>query len=79
LESGAQGGLVHEVVEQLLSIERDDRDSLQVAAQHHVVGLDIDLVERMADALQRRARVVAEVAARAAVEDEAQSPRSPLA
>ena len=79
MEQGAQGGLVHEVVEQLLSIERDDRDSLQVAAQQLIVGLDIDLVERMADALQRRARVVAEVAARSAVEDEAQSPRSPLA
>ena len=31
------------------------------------------------DELQRGARVVAEVAARAAVEDEGQSPRSPLA
>jgi hypothetical protein len=67
------------VVEQLLPVERDDRDSLQVAAQQPVVGLDVDLVERMADALQRIARLVAEMAARAAVEDEAQSRRSPLA
>jgi hypothetical protein len=79
LESRAQCDLVHEVVEQLLPVERHDRDSLQVAAQQLVVGLDVDLLERVADALQRGARVVAEVAARAAVEDEGQSPRSPLA
>jgi hypothetical protein len=80
LESRPQCDLVHEVVEHLLPVERHDRDSLQVAAQQLVVGLDVDLLERVADALQRGARVVAEVAARAAVEDEAaQSPRSPLA
>ena len=79
MEAGAQGDLVHEVVEQLLAVERDDRDSLEVAAQQLVVGLDVDLLERVADSLQRGARVVAEVAALAAVEDEGQSPRSPLA
>jgi hypothetical protein len=80
LQSGAQGALVHEVVEQLVAVERYHGYSLQVTAQQLVVGLDVDLLERVADALQRRARLVAEVAARAAVEDEgAQSPRSPLA
>jgi hypothetical protein len=79
LESGAQCDLVHEVVEQLLAVERDDRDSFQVAAQQIVVGLDVDLLERVADALQHGARVVAQVAAGPAVEDERQSPRSPLA
>jgi hypothetical protein len=80
LEPGAQGDLVHEVVEQLLAVERNDRDSLQVAAQQLVVAFDVDLLERVADAQQRGARVVAQVAARAPVEDEAaQSPRSPLA
>jgi hypothetical protein len=79
LQSGAQGGLVHEVVEQLLAVECNHRYPHQVAAQQLVVGLDVDLLERVADALQRGARVVAEVAARAAVEDEGQSPRSPLA
>jgi hypothetical protein len=80
LQSGAQGDLVHEVVEQLLAVERHHRYSLQVAAQQLVVGLDVDLLERVADPLQRGARVVAEMTARAAIEDEAgQSPRSPLA
>jgi len=79
LESRAQCDLVHEVVEQLLAVEGNDRDSLEVAAQQLVVGLDVDLLERVADALQRGARIVAEVAALAAVEDEGQSPRSPLA
>jgi hypothetical protein len=80
LQSSAQGGLVHEVVEQLLAVERNHRYSLQVAAQQLVVGLDVDLLEWVADALQRSARVVAQVAARPAVQDEgAQSPRSPLA
>jgi hypothetical protein len=67
------------VVEQLVAVERYDRDSLEVAAQQLVIGLDVDLLERVADPLQGNARVVAQVAARAAVEDEAQSPRSPLA
>ena len=79
MESRAQCDLVHEEVIELRSVECDDRDAFEVADQQRVVGLDVDLLERMADALQRRARVVAEVAARAAVEDEAQSPRSPLA
>jgi hypothetical protein len=80
LEPGTQCDLVHEVVEQLLAVERDDRDPFQVAAQQLVVALDVDLLERVTDALQRGAGVVAEVAARAAVQDEgAQSPRSPLA
>jgi hypothetical protein len=80
LQSGAQGLLVDEEVEQVLAVERDDGDPLQVTAQQLVVAFDVDLLERMADALQGGARVVAEVAARAAVENEAaQSPRSPLA
>ena len=80
MQSGAQGGLVDEVVEQLLAVERDHRDPLQVAAQEVVVGLDVDLFERVADALQDDACVVAQVAARAPVEDQsAQSARSPLA
>jgi hypothetical protein len=80
MQSDAQGGLVDEVVEQLVSVERDHRDPLQVAAQQVVVGLDVDLVERVADALQDRSRVVAQVAPGAAVEDQpAQSARSPLA
>jgi hypothetical protein len=80
LQSSAQGGLVHEVVEQLLAVERNHRYSLQVAAQQLVVALDVDLLEWVADPLQRGARVVAEMAARPAVQNEgAQSPRSPLA
>jgi hypothetical protein len=80
LQSGAQGCLVHEVLEELMPVERDHRDPLQVAAQKLVVGLDVDLVERVADALQRGPRVVAQVAPGAAVEDKAaQSARSPLA
>jgi hypothetical protein len=80
LQSGAQGLLVHEEVEQLLAVEGDDRDPLQVTAQQLVVAFDVHLVERVADAQQGGARVVAQMAARAAVEDQrAQSPRSPLA
>jgi hypothetical protein len=80
LEPCAQGILVDEEVVELLAVECDDRDPLQIPAQQLIVGLDVDLVERVADALKCGARVVAQVAARAAVEDEAaQSPRSPLA
>jgi hypothetical protein len=79
LEPCAQGILVDEEVVELLAVERDDGDPLQIPAQQLVVALDVDLVERVADALQRGARVVAQVAARAAIEDEAQSARSPLA
>jgi hypothetical protein len=68
------------VVEELLAVERDDRDALQIAAQEGVVGLDVDLGVGMADAVQRGAGVVAQMASRPAVEDQAaQSGRSPLA
>ena len=80
MQSGAQGGVVDEEVEELLAVERDDRDPLHVAAQEVVVGLDVDLGVRVADAVQRGAGVVAQVASRPAVQDEtAQSGRSPLA
>src|SRR5215211_5841691 len=80
LEPRTQGGLVDEEVEELLAVEGDDGDPLQIPAQQRVVGVDVDLLERMADAPQGGARVVAQVAARPAVEHEsAHSPRSPLA
>jgi hypothetical protein len=80
LQSSAQGGLVDEEVEELLAVQRDHRDPLQISAQQGVVGLDVDLRVGVPDAVQCGAGVVAEVASRAAVEDEvAQSGRSPLA
>jgi hypothetical protein len=79
LQSRTEGGLVDEEVRQLLTVERDHRDPLQVAAQEVVVGVDVDLLERVADALEGRAGVVAQVAARAGVEDERHTSRSPLA
>src|SRR6185437_9393051 len=70
----------HEEVIELGSVEGDDRDALEVARQQRVVGLDVDLLERVADALEDGPRLVAQMAARAAVEDEAHgSSRSPLA
>jgi hypothetical protein len=79
-EPPTQVGLVDEEVVELGSVERNDRDSLQVAGQQLVVAFDVDLLEGMADAVQYRAGVVAQVAARAAVEHEGhEKPRSPLA
>jgi hypothetical protein len=70
-QAQAQVCLVDEVLVDLLTVERHDGNPLQITAQQLVVGLDVDLLERVADAPQDPARVVAQVAALAAVEDEA--------
>jgi hypothetical protein len=63
---------VDEEVEEVLTVEQHDRDALQVAAVEIVVGLDVVLDEREREFVAQRgeldAGVVAEVAARAAVE-----------
>jgi hypothetical protein len=71
--------LVHEQVADLLAVEHDDRDPFQVATHQAIVALDVDLLEAMTDALKDPARVVAQMAAGAAVEHEAHRSRSPLA
>jgi hypothetical protein len=70
-QAHAQVCLVDEVLVDLLTVERHNGNPLQITAQQLVVGLDVDLLERMADAPQDPARVVAQVAALPAVEDEA--------
>src|SRR6187200_2646426 len=68
LQARSQNPFVHEVLEQLLAVERHHRDPLQEPGVQGVVALDVDLAERRADPLQDRARVVAQMAAGAAVE-----------
>src|SRR5690606_34645589 len=75
--------LVAEEVEQLLPVERDDRDALQVFPVQPVVLLDVALLqgERQlrAQPLQLLQRLLAEMAAGAAVEHDGarHRPRSP--
>ena len=63
---------VDKEVEEMLTVEQDDRDALQVAAVEIVVGLDVVLDERegelVAQGDELGAGVVAELAAGAAVE-----------
>jgi hypothetical protein len=58
-----------EVVE-LLAVELDDRDALEQATMKRRIGLDVALLERMPDALEDRAGIVAEVTIAATVEDQ---------
>ena len=67
----AQRGFIHEQLEMLDAIEEDDRDAFEIRGMQRIVGRDIDLGERRADALQDGARVVAQMAAGLAQEDEA--------
>jgi hypothetical protein len=58
--------LWHEILEQLLAVERDDGNALEIRAMEVVVGGDVELaqLERNVggDAVERRASVLAEVA-----------------
>ena len=71
VQASAQVGLVDEEVVELLAVQRDHGDALQVATVEGIVDGDVDLLEGRSDALQDGPRVVAQVAARAAVQDEA--------
>ena len=65
-----QSRLADEVLKQLDAVERDDRDALEVRGVQGVVGLDVDLVKRLPDRFEDRARVIAQVAAGTPVEHE---------
>jgi hypothetical protein len=78
----SQHGLIDEVLEQLDAVEHDNRDPHQVGGVQRVVGLDVDLGERLADTLQDDPRLVAQMASATAIEDESlhyASARSPEA
>jgi hypothetical protein len=79
-QKGTQRGFLYEVLEALLAVERDDRDALEIPRVQRVIGRDVDLLKWRADALEDDSRIVAEVTAGLAVEDELHaSARSPEA
>src|SRR4051812_39781271 len=61
---------INEEVVELGAVERNHRDALEILAMQLRIGLDVDLGERMADAQEDLAGLVAEVAAVARVEDQ---------
>ena len=69
-----QDHLVDDELEELDIVDGDDRNPLEIGPQQPLVALDVALLEFEgqldADPLQHGARVVAEVAAGAAVEDD---------
>ena len=44
LQTLPQGVLVHEVLEQLFTLQGDDRDTLEIGAVQSLVGCDVNLV-----------------------------------
>ena len=72
LQPRGERRLVHEVVRDVLAVEADDGDPLEVGGVQRVVGFDVHLVDLEVgvrpEFLERRAGVVAQVAAGAGVE-----------